>query len=91
MSQTITTGQLSSHLGITVPAELLIDLGIEPAEKVKRGYYWRVSDLPEITSALASHIQSKDVMDDVPEKKQVTPKSKPAASPAPDLDDDDEL
>lgn len=99
MSETLTTTQLTEHFGIKFRPELLLDMGIEPAEKAKNGYRFNESDVPEIAQALCLFIQKRSdepVAKSVkaPRPKAVEPVKAPAKverDPLNDDDDDDDL
>lgn len=99
MSETLTTTQLTEHFGIKFRPELLLEHGIEPAEKAKNGYRFKESDVPEIAQALCDAIRAKgeqpiDKSVKAPRPKAVKPVKAPAKvehDPLNDDDDDDDL
>lgn len=98
MSETLTTTQLTEHFGIKFRPELLLEHGIEPAEKAKNGYRFNESDVPAIGQALCEAIMKKadepiDKSVKAPKPKAEKPKApaKVEHDPLNDDDDDDEL
>lgn len=99
MSETLTTTQLTEHFGIKFRPELLLEHGIEPAEKAKNGYRFNESDVPAIAQALCDAIKKKgkepiDKSVKAPRPKVVKPVKAPAKvehDPLNDDDDDDDL
>ena len=96
MSETLTTTQLTEHFGIKFRPELLLEHGIEPAEKAKNGYRFNESDVPAIAEALRKVIAKKawepiDKSVKAPKPKPVKAPPKVEHDPLNDDDDDDEL
>lgn len=86
---TINTTQLSKHFGFSIPAELLIKAGVQPASSVKRGYNWHVSSIPEIGEALRKWIATRVHADVDMEALTAKPAATTEPSSMPSFDDDD--
>jgi hypothetical protein len=89
---TMNMGDINRRLGLgssAVNAEMLINLGFEPAGKDKRAVLFEQSDYPAICKALAKHIEGRASvpMQPKPEKADKAP----AKGKAPPADDDEEL
>lgn len=94
MSETLTTTQLTEHFGIKFRPELLLEHGINPAEKAKNGYRFKESDVPAIAQALCYAIAKKgsesiDKSVKAPRPKAVKAPAKVEHDPLNDDDDDD--
>lgn len=95
MSETLTTTQLTEHFGIKFRPELLLEHGINPAEKAKNGYRFNESDVPAIAEALCKAIAKKgcesiDKSVKAPRPKAVKPVKAPAKVEHDPLNDDDD-
>lgn len=72
--QDATTVQICTHLGVQFAPDLLINAGIKPAEKVKNGYRWKVSDLGMIVEAVKQALDDAALVRFNPESKAVRPR-----------------
>lgn len=81
---TCTTTELNKHMGVAIPAEVLLEMGIEPAGHAKRGYRWNVSDIPLIWASLSDYALMKSKSQAPTAVERIVATKKPA-----DLTDDD--
>ena len=81
---TCTTTELNKHMGVAIPAEVLLEMGIEPANRAKRGFHWNVSDIPAIWGALANYAAMQSTHQAPTAVERIVAAKKPA-----DLTDDD--
>lgn len=95
---TMNTGDVSRRIGLTITAELLQELGFEPAGRDKRAVLWDEADYPAMCDALGKHIIGRKA---VPMQPRPTPAPKKekadppklrggAKMPSSAMDDDDE-
>lgn len=81
---TCTTTELNKHMGVAIPAEVLLEMGIEPANRAKRGFHWNVSDIPAIWAGLANYAAMQSTHQAPTAVERIVATKKPA-----DLTDDD--
>lgn len=92
---TMNTGDVSRRIGLTITAELLQELGFEPAGRDKRAVLWDEADYPAMCDALGKHIIGKKAVPMQPKptpapKKDKAPKTRASKSAKPPAGDDDE-
>lgn len=90
---TMNVGDINRRLGLNssaVTAQLLSDLGFEPAGRDKRATLYNESDYPAICNAVGNYVKSRA---GVPMQPRPEKPSKPAkgSDKTPPADDDEEL
>lgn len=86
---TMNMGDINRRLGLgssAVNAQMLIDMGFEPAGRDKRAVLFNESDYPAMCNAIGNYIKGRA---GVP--MQPKPEKAPAKGKAPPADDDEEL
>lgn len=94
---TMMTGDVTRRVGLTIPADLLKELGFTPVGQDKRATLWAQSDYPAMCVSLGNWLKERQKVPMQPkpapaakkEKKDSKPPTgaKPSATPKYDVDD----
>lgn len=55
----VTTTQIVKHIGVIFKPEIIIEQGVQPAERAKNGYKWHQKDVPAIVEAICKVITER--------------------------------
>lgn len=79
---TMSTGEVSQHLGFLVTKDYILARGLKPVEVIKSHPRWATSDIPKLCLEIAAVMESKCY---VPSKVDKPSTKKPAAVDVSDL------